>query len=144
MNNSDADKKTLEETKIREMDTDKKREQEVIQPKKQPIDFEEIYNKLHEKSPKVFNLEDPVMFAVQIHKEIKEFTGLTDGEVRFWVGKYMRKSKYYKKHNVGTPRYNFNGEQEGEVTEEHVTRMNEKLRPKKASELKNDSSDNNS
>ena len=117
---------------------------EVIQKRKQPIDFEEIYNKLHEKSPKVFNLDDPVMFAVQIHKQIKDFTGLTNGEVRFWVGKYMRKSKYYKKHIVGAPRYNFNGEKEGEVTVEQVNRMNEQLKPKKVLESNNNSSDNNS
>ena len=115
-----------------------------IPPKRQPIDFDEIYKKLHTRSPKVFNLENPVMFARQIHKKIQEFTELNSGEVRFWVGKYMRKSKYYKRHIFGAPRYNFDGEEVGVVSEEEANKVDELFKSQFKKKSKKEESENNS
>ena len=113
-------------------------------PKKPPIDFDAVYKKLHEKSPKVFNLESPVMFAHKIHLKVKEFTGLSAKETHFWITKYIRKSKYYKRHLVGALRYSFEGEEIGVVTDDEASRMDELLKSQFKKKPKKEESDNNS
>lgn len=120
-----------------------------IKPKKTPtpppekvvLDFQEIYNKLHSKFPNVINMDNPVIFAIGIHKELAKEVEISRQSIGKLLSWYVRKSKYYNNYKEGMERYNLDGEQCGVVTEEeasyvsskivHSTKQKEKFQEKK-------------
>ncbi len=112
-----------------------KAENPEIKPKKIPtppakkvmLNFQEIYNKLHNKFPNVINMANPVIFAIGIHKTLAKEVEISKQFIGKWLSWYVRKSKYYNNYQEGMKRYNLAGEQCGVVTEEEASYVSSKI-----------------
>lgn len=90
------------------------------QLEKVTLDFQEIYNKLHNKFPNIINMQNPVILAIGIHKELAKEVKISNQSIGKWISWYIRKSKYYINHKEGVARFNLNGEQCGTITEKEA------------------------
>jgi hypothetical protein len=95
--------------------------------KKHKINFKKIYKKLHRKFPKIFNLKEPVIFKLGIHKDLKEILNISMKNIKLFLIIYFVKSKYYKKHVEGAIRFNLKGEECGFITKKQEDSMSQKL-----------------
>ncbi len=92
----------------------------ISESKKVTLDFQEIYNKLHNKFPNIINMQNPVILAIGIHKELAKEVKLSNQSIGKWVSWYIRKSKYYINHKEGAARFNLNGEPCGTISEKEI------------------------
>lgn len=90
-------------------------------PEKVVPNFQEIYNNLHSKFPNVINIDNPVIFAIGVHREIAKELGISNRYIGKWLSWYTRKSNYYNNYKKGMERYNLAGEQCRTVTEKEAS-----------------------
>ena len=118
--------------------------QEIILPTAESsANFNNIYKELHAKFPEIINLDNPVLLAVGIRKQMSKETGIPGTILRRWIAKYFRKSNYYARHVEGSIRYNLDGTESGIVTEKQQEKMNKFFEKIKTSKSSTSDTDNN-
>lgn len=83
------------------------------------LDFNAIYDILHSKFPEIINIDQPLLLAIGIRKEMSKETGVPSIILKKWIAWYCRKSNYYAKHKQGATRFNLDGSEADIVTGKH-------------------------
>jgi sRNA-binding protein len=82
--------------------------------------YGEILGQLGVRYPEIFNISEPKILKIGIHKDIiADGCGISGKDIRRFCARYTRKNAYLRKLNLGCKRYNLQGEIVGEVSDEN-------------------------
>ena len=84
------------------------------------INFSSFYDILHDISPRVFDLKNPVIFDQSVENSVMSHSQMSDEQVHEWFMDYKKRSNYYKHLKEGVKKCDFWGHETGTVTEEEV------------------------
>ena len=94
-------------------------------------DFIEIYKKLSQQFPEAFKLRETRILKVEIHKDLRERSELKSSQIYKFLRMYCGTNDYRKAHCVGAKRYDLDGNQVGEVTQEQVNDIAKNIKARK-------------
>ena len=110
-----------------------------------PEQYEEAYNELSSKYPKLFNKEDIKLLKVGIRRDIIANSNLTisNSQLTKFLKVYCTSNKYKELHIENAKRYDLEGNESGIVTKEQIEGLLKlKEEAKKKRQLKNKDSKN--
>ena len=83
-------------------------------------DFIAIYKKLSQQFPDAFKLRETRILKVEIHKDLRERSDLKSSQIYKFLRMYCSTKEYKMAHRAGAKRYDLDGRQVGEVTQEQI------------------------
>ena len=105
------------------------KERFVYRPRRLALErYQEILAELKEKFPLLFAQEKIRIMKKKIHLDILANTELSKEEVRSFLYQYCNTKKYLKAHKIGALRYDLDGNEIEEVTEQEVEAKQQMLK----------------
>lgn len=89
--------------------------------------FSSVYSELNAKFPEIIDMKNPVLLAISIRHQIIKEIGTTNTFLYKWIAWYFRKSNYYSIHKEGNKRYNLNGTEAGQVTQNEQIKRDKQI-----------------
>lgn len=111
----------------------KKPSKRFAKPQRRPTG-PECLTKLAEHFPHLFRPDDPKPLAIGIHKSIRDDIGLSGAKIRRGLREWTRSVAYLCALAEGGPRYDINGNVDGEISGDAIEGARERLGALDASE----------